>query len=254
MTYPSGRFVWFEYVAKDLPRAQAFYGELFLWKSQAMPAPSLPGGKYDMIALGEQPQGGWLLTPPGAPPHAHWLAHLQVESAQATCAQVTAAGGKVHLAPVVMGDMGTYAVVADPLGGAFALWQPQKAEAGDYREVAGAFCWNELFTEDVARSLAFYQAIGGFTDAPMDMGPMGTYHVLESGGKPRAGVMKAPMPGIPQVWMPYVQVADADATVARAVRLGADVKQQVGAVPGVGRLAIFTDPLGCAVGILQPER
>ena len=47
---------------------------------------------------------------------------------------------------------------------------------------------------------------------------------------------------------------DADQTVARARRLGADVKQPCDDVPGVGRLAIFTDPLGCGVGILQPAR
>jgi predicted enzyme related to lactoylglutathione lyase len=138
------------------------------------------------------------------------------------------------------------------LGGAFALWQPSKPEASEYKGVAGTFCWNELMTEDVDRSLAFYQAIGGFTDAPMDMGPGGTYHVLESAGKGRAGVMKAPMPGIPQAWMPYVHVASADDTVARAKRLGADVKMPCSDVPGVGRLAVFTDPLGCAIGILQP--
>lgn len=254
MSFPSGRFVWFEYVAGDLARAQAFFGEVFNWKTQTMPAPGLPGGVYTMIAAGEHMLGGYLETPAGAPPHAHWLAHLQVESAAATAAAITAAGGKVLKAPVAMGDLGTYAIVADPLGGAFALWQPAKPDAGEYKGAASTFCWNELLTEDVARSLAFYQAVAGFTDAPMDMGPMGTYHVLESAGQGRAGIMKAPMPGIPQLWMPYVQVDDADQTLARAQRLGADVKQPCNDVPGVGRLAIFTDPLGCGVGILQPAR
>ncbi len=253
MSFPSGRFVWFEYVAGDLARAQGFYGEVFHWKTQTMPAPGLPGGAYTMIAAGEHMLGGYLETPAGAPPHAHWLAHLQVERAAVTAAAITAAGGTVLKPPAAMGDLGTYAVVADPLGGAFALWQPAKPDAGAYKGVAGTFCWNELMTEDVERSLAFYQAIGGFTDAPMAMGPLGTYHVLEHGGQGRAGVMKAPMPGIPQLWMPYVQVASADETLARARRLGADVKMPCDDVPGVGRLAIFADPLGCAVGILQPS-
>lgn len=253
MSFPTGRFVWFEYVAGDLARAQAFFGETFNWKTQTMPAPSMPGGVYTMIAAGEHMLGGYLDTPPGAPSHAHWLAHLQVESAAASCQAVTAAGGKVLMAPTVAGEMGTYAVVADPLGGAFALWQPSKPDAGGYKGAAGTFCWNELMTEDVDRSVAFYQAVGAWKDAPMDMGPMGTYHVLEADGTGRAGVMKAPMPGIPQVWMPYVQVDDADATLARAKRLGADVKMPCNDVPGVGRLAIFTDPLGCAVGILQAK-
>lgn len=39
MSFPSGRFVWFEYVSKDLPKAQGFFGELFNWKTQQKPAP-----------------------------------------------------------------------------------------------------------------------------------------------------------------------------------------------------------------------
>ncbi len=33
---PTGRFVWFEYSSKDAKKAQAFYGELFGWKTKEM--------------------------------------------------------------------------------------------------------------------------------------------------------------------------------------------------------------------------
>ena len=253
MTFPSGRFVWFEYVSKDLPKAQAFFGELFNWKTQSMPVPSLPGGQYTMIAAGEHTLGGYVPTPEGAPAHPHWLAHLQVQSAAETAAKIAANGGKVLMAPMVMGDKGTYAVVADPLGAVFALWQPAKAEAGEYRGTPGAFCWNELYTEDVAASVKFYEAIAGMTDKPMDMGPGGVYHVLESAGKGRAGIVKSPMPGIPQHWMPYVHVANVDESLAKAKRLGADIKVPAVTAPGVGRFAVFTDPQGASLGILSPE-
>jgi uncharacterized protein len=249
---PTGRFVWFEYVSQDSAKAQGFYGELFGWGVKQVP---MPEGNYPMIALGDDTIGGYLATPPGAPPHAHWLAHLQVESVADSAARVTASGGKVLKAPFKVGEFGTMAVAADPLGGPFALWQPARAAGtGDYKDVAHAWCWNELYTDDVARSLAFYQAIGGFTDAPMDMGPAGTYHVLNAEGKSRAGIMKSPMPGIPQSWMPYVQVADTDAIVAKAKQLGADVKVPAHDAPGVGRFAVFTDALGAAIGVLQPPR
>ncbi|CAN5915532.1 VOC family protein [soil metagenome] len=253
MTFPSGRFVWFEYVSKDPSKAQGLFGELSNWKTQHAPAPGLPGGQYTMIASGAHTLGGYMATPPGAPAQGHWLAHLQVENAAATVTTVKAANGSVKMEPFAMGDKGTYAVVADPLGGVFALWQPAKAESGEYRGEAGAFCWNELYTDNVAASVAFYETIGGFKDAPMDMGPMGTYHVLNSFEKGRAGVMKSPMPGIPQHWMPYVQVANADQTIEKAKRLGADIKVPPNSVPGVGRLAVFVDPQGASLGILQPE-
>jgi predicted enzyme related to lactoylglutathione lyase len=252
MTFPSGRFCWFEYVSTESTKAQGVFGELFNWKTQSMPAPALPGGQYTMITAGEQTIGGYLATPQGAPPAAHWLTHLQVEDAAATAAKIKSAGGKVLKDPGKMGDMGTYAIAADPLGGVFALWQPVKAEPAEYRGVAGAFCWNELYTEDVEKSVAFYEAIAGFKDEPMDMGPMGTYHVLNSFGKGRAGIMKSPMPGIPQLWMPYVQVANTDETLAKAKRLGCDVKVPATDAPGVGKLAVFLDPQGASIGILQP--
>jgi predicted enzyme related to lactoylglutathione lyase len=134
----------------------------------------------------------------------------------------------------------------------FALWQPnQVVGTGDFKGVANAWCWNELYTEHVEACVKFYCAIGGFTASEMDMGPAGTYHILNSDGKGRAGIMKSPMPGIPQNWMPYVQVDDADAVVAKAKRLGSDIKLPANDVPEVGRLAVFTDPLGAPLGILQ---
>src|SRR5262249_30956176 len=127
-----------------------------------------------------------------------------------------------------------------------------KAEGtGDFKGTNGSWCWNELYTDDPEKSLAFYKAIGGFTVESMQM-PNGAYHVLSSDGKPRAGIMKSPMPGIPQHWMPYVQVASTDAIVDKAKKLGADIKVAAEDVPNVGRLAVFLDPQGASLGVLQP--
>jgi predicted enzyme related to lactoylglutathione lyase len=66
--------------------------------------------------------------------------------------------------------------------------------------------------------------------------------------------MKAPMPGVPQMWLPYVQVANADKTAERARKLGGDLVAPPSDVPGVGRFAIFKDSLGATLGILQPPK
>jgi uncharacterized protein len=253
MTIPTGRFVWFEYISKDAPKAQGFYGELFGWRTQAMPIPG--GGSYTMITNGREMIGGY---PPaealkGAPPHAHWISHLQVDDTNAVVAKVKANGGRVLSESHKM-DMGTHTIVADPLGGALALWQPAKAEGtGDWSGKDNEFCWNELFTEDPAKSVAFYKAIGGFEEEKLEMGPM-TYHMLKSEGKPRGGVTKPMMPGVPQAWLPYVQVANADATHDKATKLGGKSLVAPTDIPNVGRFAIFTDSLGATLGILQPKR
>jgi hypothetical protein len=55
------------------------------------------------------------------------------------------------------------------------------------------------------------------------------------------------------MWMPYVKVANTDATVAKAKELGATLQMPAETVPNVGRLAVFVDPLGAPLGILQPS-
>jgi predicted enzyme related to lactoylglutathione lyase len=252
MTQPLGKFVWFEHVSKDAKKAQAFYGEVFGWRVQDVPMGPSP---YQMIAVGEKTVGGYA-PPANDKVPSHWISHLLVDNADAAVGRVKKAGGALNLAPTKIGEFGTMAAVADPLGGAVNLWQPAKADDGaDAGEpVDGHFVWNELWTQDVATSLAFYKAIGGYTVEEMDMGPMGTYSVLKATGDSRGGVMKAPKADIPQMWLPYVQVADTDKTVARVKKLGGEIVAEPADIPGIGRFAIFKDTTGAVLGIIQPPK
>jgi len=174
-----------------------------------------------------------------------------VQSAADIAAKVKKLGGSVMKEPFKVGDFATMAVVADPHGAGFAIWQPVKPEDAPAAAV-GHFTWNELASKDPAASVKFYAQVGGFTSTGKEMPGMGTYHVLESGGQPRAGIMAQQAPGAPHAWLPYVRVASADQTVDKAKKLGAKIVVPPTQIPDVGRFAIFTDPLGCATGILQP--
>lgn len=249
-TIPSGRFVWFEHVSKDAAKAQGFYGELFHWKTETTP---MPNGSYSMIKCGDHTIGGYGSSTEGGPTKPYWLSYLQVTDAGASAGKVKSLGGRVVKEAFPVGEQGTMAVVTDPLGGVFALWQPRRVEGdGNYRGHPGDWVWNELMTDDPERSIAFYKAIGGFESEAMPMGEGGTYHLLKSGGQGRAGVMKNPMPGVPQNWLPYVQVQNADQSHDKAKRLGASIKVPPTDIPNVGRFSVFEDPLGAALGILQP--
>ena len=249
---PTGRFVWFEYSSADARKGQAFYGELFGWKTKEIQTPQAP---YVMIAVGDETIGGyWPAPPEGAPQHAHWISHLQVENATESAAMVKSLGGQVKMEPMVVEGFGTFAVVQDPTGAVFSLWQPVKAEgSGDFKGKPGCWVWNELHTDDPAKAIAFYKSLGGFTEEKMDMGEMGTYHLLNKDGAGRAGVMKSPMAGIPSQWLPYVQVEDADRAAERAKKLGATLTVPPTDIPDVGRFAVVTDTQGAAIGILKPS-
>lgn len=249
MSIPTGRFVWFEYVSQDARKAQGFFGELFGWSTKNVP---MPDGDYTMIAAPDgKTIGGYFAAPDPKAAKASWLPYLQVQSAKDSAAQVKKLGGSIMKEPFKVGDFATMAVVADPLGAGFALWQPAKVEDPGKPGV-GHFVWNELPSKDPAASVAFYSKIGGFTVNKMEMPGMGTYNVLEADGQGRAGIMPQPMPEAPHLWLPYVQVASADQTAEKAKRLGANVVVPPTQIPNVGRFAIFVDAQGAGTGILQP--
>jgi len=248
MTNATGRFVWFEYVSSDAAKAQGFFGELFNWSTKSVP---MPDGDYTMIAGPDGKTIGGYMTAPPAAGGASWLPYLLVASAADAAAKVKTLGGAVHKAPFKVGDFATMAVVADPHGASFAVWQPTKTEDAGTPAV-GHFVWNELASKDPAASVKFYSELGGFTTKAMAMEGMGAYHLLESGGQSRAGIMAPQMPEAPHAWLPYVQVASADQTADKAKRLGATIVVPPTQIPNVGRFAIFVDALGGATGILQP--
>jgi len=153
--------------------------------------------------------------------------------------------------PMPGGDYTMIALGERTIGG-YLEWQPAKVEP-ESAQAAGAFCWNELYSKDPAASVAFYSAIGGFTSKVQEMPGMGSYYMLESGGQPRAGILAPPMPQAPHAWLPYVAVANADASAERAKRLGATLHVPPTTIPGVGRFAIVADPQGASIGILQGQ-
>jgi predicted enzyme related to lactoylglutathione lyase len=103
-------------------KAKEFYGKLFSWKLEDMP---MPGGTYTMVKPGEGPGGGIMKKPSPEAPTA-WLTYVQVESVAATVEQAKKLGGKIVVDKQPIPDMGSFAVIADPTGGTFGVWEAAK--------------------------------------------------------------------------------------------------------------------------------
>ena len=58
-------------------------------------------------------------------------------------------------------------------------------------------------------------------------------------------------PDAPSMWLPYVAVADCDATATRAKALGGKVLMEPSDIPNIGRYAIAEDPLGAAIAFIK---
>jgi predicted enzyme related to lactoylglutathione lyase len=117
---------------------------------------------------------------------------------------------------------------------------------------AGGFVWHDLMTTDFERSIAFYEALFGWTFETMPMGDGPDYTMIKAGGKPIGGIVpQEESDGIPSHWLGYVAVDDVDATVAAAEEAGGVAPIPGTDIPSVGRFAVVAGPHG---GTVSPFR
>ena len=86
-------------------------------------------------------------------------------------------------------------------------------------------------------------------DAPSAAEHWDVLHEEVPAGKTVAGNMGIMMEGQPSAWTSYVSVEDADKTVDVAKEAGAVVFVEAMDVMDIGRMAVFADPTGAAIGI-----
>ena len=114
-----GQFSWNELMTTDVEGARAFYTQLCGWQAEPMPG----GMPYTMFKKDGIYAGGMMQSPmPDMPPR--WVAYVTVESADASAARVTALGGQVCKPPFDIPNVGRIALVLDPQGAMFGLFQP----------------------------------------------------------------------------------------------------------------------------------
>ncbi len=140
------------------------------------------------------------------------------------------------------GEQGRSAVLADPMGAAFGVWQPGRRQGLEAAYQAGCLCWAELYTPDIARAAAFYHKVLGWETSAVSF-PGGVYTSFsprDTGEEGAFGGM-VPLADDPVEaeenrphWLPYIGAEDPDAVVARAAELGGRVRMPATSVPGVG--------------------
>ncbi len=260
--YIAGVPCWVDTTQPDLDAAVAFYRDLFGWEFTDVMAPESPVRYYvarirggDVAAVGSQPQDG--------PTGAAWNTYVWVTDADETAAAVRAAGGTVLMEPAEVGDAGRMAVVADPAGAAFSVWQPREHRGATVVNEHGSLNFNDLHTGDLAGAQAFYGAVFGwellsFGDGGMwalpaygdlleQRNPGNRAQMAEMGAPERfEEVVASAMPiagGEPAHWGVTFAVDDADAIASRAGELGAEVLVAPFDAPWV-RMTVIRDPQG----------
>jgi predicted enzyme related to lactoylglutathione lyase len=242
--------VWFDYMTNEPAKAQALFAALLGWSTRTYTLPPR-GDLHTRIVTGEHESGAYRPALPKAAifrysePYTRWLPHFQVASIHDSIYKVRNLGGSIHVESHPVGDLGLLAIVADPCGATFGLWQPNApADTPGWTGTPNTFCWAELYTPNVITAATFYKPVCGVSMTKTDMPDGRPYFMFEHDGQPRAGA-RHPMPDTLEGWFAWVSVANLEHTVARALQLGATAP-----VHG-GGIALIIDPYGAMLGLSQ---
>jgi uncharacterized protein len=116
-----GTLCWADLSTPDPDAASDFYNAVFDWNFEL----GQDGSGYVHIKNGDTFIGGIPpadMRSPGAPPH--WLIYILVEDCDQSAAKAKELGARLYLEPVTMENVGRMAVLADPQGAVFAIFQP----------------------------------------------------------------------------------------------------------------------------------
>jgi predicted enzyme related to lactoylglutathione lyase len=249
-------FCWYELMTTDAAAAEAFYGKVVGWTFEAMPGSDIGymlakttagaiGGLFnlspDMTAMGVRPA---------------WVGYVAVADVDASATRAIALGGAMHKAPEDIPNVGRFAMMADPGGAVFVLFQPNDAGTPPPTgAVPGQVGWRELMAGDLDREWAFYEALFGWTKVrDHDMGPMGPYRLFsDHGGGDTGGIMTKP-PFVPvSFWGYYFRVDGIRAATERLTGAGGTVANGPMQVPGGDWIVTGLDPQGALFSLISPS-
>ena len=248
-----GTFSWVELATTDQTAGVAFYRALFGWDLTDIPMG--PAGVYSMFKMRGQEVGAASTMQPderkiGVPPH--WNLYVTVANVDESAKRAESLGAKVLAPPFDVMDAGRMAVLQDPTGAVFHLWQAGKSIGARILNEPGALCWSELTTRDTKAAEAFYTALFGWKAKHSAPSAVMEYTEFSVNDQPSIGMMAMPAqmpPTVPSYWMPYFQVTDCDASAAKAKELGASVMVGPQDIPSTGRFAIVKDPQGAMFAV-----
>jgi uncharacterized protein len=115
----------------------------------------------------------------------------------------------------------------------------------------GTFTWYELVTTDIARAKGFYGELFGWKVEALNMGPGMTYDLVKLGEASIAGFTPPQMEGVPPHWLPYISVADVDASAKAIRKNGGTTLSDAVDIPTVGRIQVARDPQGAIFALFH---
>jgi uncharacterized protein len=119
----------------------------------------------------------------------------------------------------------------------------------------GSFIWYELMTTDADGAKAFYDSVVGWNIGEASPEFQGYRMIGRSDGKFAGGVLpltdEMQQHGARPMWLGYINVDDVDEAAASIEAAGGKTLMKHD-IPGIGRIAMVTDPQGAPFYIMKP--
>ena len=257
-SHAAGSFSWVELQTSDPKAGVAFYRALFGW--DVVEHDMGPAGVYTIFTMRDKDVGAGSGQQAhekqmGIPPH--WNLYVTVDSADQAVMRAASLGGIVLAPPFDVMNNGRMAVIQDPTGATFQVWEPKAHIGVKIRNEPNSLCWSELTTRNPKAAEAFYVGMFGWVPKHSGNAAVMEYTEFSVNGQPSVGMMAMPKempPHVPSYWMPYFHAADLDASLTKAKSLGANVMVGPQAIPDGARFVILQDPQKAMFALYQPAR
>ncbi|MFF9781403.1 VOC family protein [Streptomyces nigrescens] len=242
---PLGTPTWIDLGVPDLDRAKEFYGALFGWEYEERSAAT---GPFTLCLLrGRRVAALRSVSAADVEGESWWLPYLATDDCDAAAERIVECGGAVAVPPSDVADLARTAVVTDPVGARFGLWQGRKLPGCELVNEPDTLIRNDLASPDPEPARRFYSTVFDFTlDGNDDLPDFDFTFLRRPDGHEIGGVFGDPTARASR-WQTVFEVADTDEVAARAVAAGGTAGTPEDAP--YARMAALTDPFGTAFSI-----
>ena len=244
-----GKFIWFDLASPDLKGQKKFYSNVFGWKFQSVRGM----GGYELVMNEGRAIGGLFgyEQPDGAEDGSLWIALMSVANVDQSVNIAKANGGSVEVETENLPGRGRHALIKDPANALFGVLASESGDPVDAEVPVGGFFWVDLLAREPGEIAEFYKKLAPYEIEEREITGELTHTLLNASGMPRAGIVSVDDEANRSAWVPYVRVEDVDATLEKVVDGGGFAVVSPDPVLLGGNLAIFVDPNGAYVGILE---
>lgn len=240
---PDGTPAWIDLGVPDIERAMAFYRAVFGWEYLAG---SEETGYYTMCLVRGRPVAA-LSQPPDVGPEFWWTMYFATADCDGHVKRAADAGGTIVVPAMDIMTSGRLAMVKDPVGAQFGLWQGRDHIGASLVNEPGTLLRNDLITPEPKPARDFYAALFDYTlDGNPDMPDLDFTFLRRPDGHEIGGIIGDPG-ATASKWSTLFMVDDTDTAVRSATDAGGTCLNVENTI--YGRMAVLIDPFGAEFSV-----